>query len=149
MSRREAWRADRDRGSSSIEAVIISPLLISLLCLFVAAGRLALAGQKADAAAADAARAASLTRTAATASGAAHAAAADSLANQGQACASTSVDADTSGLSAPLGQAASVTVQVTCTVPLGDLLLPGGGGPGAYTVSASFTSVVDRYRERS
>ncbi|MFF4282878.1 TadE family protein [Streptomyces kronopolitis] len=149
MSRRDEWRAAGDRGSSAIEAVILAPLLIMLLCLFVAAGRLALAGQTADAAAEDAARAASISRTAAAAAAAARAAAADSLHRQGQACTSTSVDADTSGLSAPLGQAATVTVRVTCTVPLGDLLLPGAGGPGSYTVDSTFTSVVDRFRERS
>ena len=148
MPEQSGWPA-RDRGSASIEAAIIVPLLIMLLCLFVAAGRLALAGQNADAAAEDAARAASLARTTEAAGSAAHAAAADSLGNQGQSCTSNRVETDTSGLAAPLGQAASVTVQVSCTVPLGDLLLPGAGGPGTHTVTASFSSVVDQFRERS
>ncbi|MFI7103280.1 TadE/TadG family type IV pilus assembly protein [Streptomyces sp. NPDC050161] len=149
VSRLDAWRESRDRGSSAIEAAIITPLLVVLLCLFVAASRLAVAGQRADAAAQDAARAASISRSAATAPGAARAAAHESLSAQGQACVRSSVDADTGGLSVPLGQAASVTVTVTCTVPLGDLLLPGAGGPGTYTVRSTFTSVVDRFRERS
>jgi Flp pilus assembly protein TadG len=148
MSRLEAWRAARDRGSAAIEAAIITPLLVVLVCMFVAATRLALAGQHADAAAQDAARAASISRSAGAASGAARSAADESLSGQGQECTRSSVTADTGGLAAPLGQAASVTVTVTCTVPLGDLLLPGAGGPGAYTVRSSFTSVVDRFRER-
>ena len=69
------------------------------------------------------------------------------LAHQDQPCTSTRVRATTSGLGAQLGQVSSVTVTISCTVPLGDLLLL-GGGPGVRTVSSSFTSIVDAYRGR-
>ncbi|MFD9053331.1 hypothetical protein [Streptomyces zaomyceticus] len=42
-----------------------------------------------------------------------------------QACSSTHVTVDTGGLDARLGQVSTVTMTVSCTVPLGDLLLFG------------------------
>ncbi|WP_413804340.1 TadE/TadG family type IV pilus assembly protein [Streptomyces sp. OE57] len=138
-------RLGEDRGSEAVQAAIITPLLIIFVCLAIAGGRLAMSGSKIDAAAEDAAREASLTRSAATAQHAATAAAEESLADQGIACASTSVSVNTSGLNAPLGQAGSVTVTVRCAVDLTDLLLP---APGSRTLSSTFTSVVDQYRQR-
>nr|WP_229916931.1 TadE family protein [Streptomyces fructofermentans] len=136
----------RDEGSAAIEAAIVLPSLIMFLCLALAGGRLVTSGAKIDAAAEDAAREASLHRTAATAHGAAHRAAAETLDDQGIRCASTGVDVDTGGLSVPVGQVGTVTVTVTCTVDLSDLLLP--GVPGARTLTSTATSVVDRFRQR-
>jgi hypothetical protein len=76
------------------------------------------------------------------------AAAADSLTSQGQPCTSTRVTASTDGLAVPVGEVSSVTVTVSCTVPLADLFFLGSAGPGTRTVTSSFTSVVDAYRER-
>ncbi|WP_280142995.1 TadE/TadG family type IV pilus assembly protein [Streptomyces melanosporofaciens] len=135
-----------DRGSEAVQAAIVTPLLIMFVCLALGGGRLVLSGSKIDAAAEDAAREASLARSAATARQAATAAAKESLTDQGIACANTSVSIDTSGLNAPLGQAGSVTVTVRCTVDLTDLLLP---APGSRTLSSTFTSVVDQYRQRA
>jgi Flp pilus assembly protein TadG len=137
----------RDDGSAAIEAAVIIPPLIMLLCLAIAGGRIVTSGAKIDAAAEDAAREASLHRTLTTAQHAAHTAAAESLADQGIRCTSISVRVDASGLSVPVGQLSTVTVTVTCTVGLSDLLLP--GVPGARTLTASATSVVDQYRMRS
>ncbi|MFI1400946.1 TadE/TadG family type IV pilus assembly protein [Streptomyces sp. NPDC020681] len=142
-------RSKGERGSAPIEAVIVVPLLIALALLFVAAARIAQAGQAADTAAEHAARAASIARTPEAAQAAAQTAAGDSLTGQGQACSDTHVAADTSGLAVPVGQVSSVTVTVSCTVPLGDLLMLGSNGPGTRTVTSSFTSIVDAYRERS
>ncbi|MFB7234841.1 TadE/TadG family type IV pilus assembly protein [Streptomyces sp. NPDC057680] len=142
-----ALRKEPDRGDAAIEAVIVVPLLIALALVFIAGARLSLAGQKTDAAAQAAARAASLERTPAAGQSAARTAATDALGRQEQTCSATRVTAATAGLSAPLGQVSTVTVTVSCTVPLGDLLLL-GGGPGVRTVTSSFTSIVDAYRER-
>jgi len=136
-----------DQGDVAIEAVIVVPLLLALALVVLAGARLSLAAQKTDAAAQAAARAASLERDPAAGQTAAQAAAADVLAQHHQPCPSTRVRATTSGLGAQLGQVSSVTVTVSCTVPLGDLLLL-GGGPGVRTVSSSFTSIVDAYRGR-
>ena len=47
----------------------------------------------------------------------------------------------------PVGQAAHTSVDVACTVPLADLIVP--GWPGELQVTASAESVLDRYRARS
>ncbi|MFF4836972.1 hypothetical protein [Streptomyces sp. NPDC001315] len=59
---------------------------------------------------------------------------------------STSVHVNTGGLNVPVGQVGTVTVTVTCTVNLSDLLLP--GVPGARTLTSTAVSVVDQYRQR-
>lgn len=145
---RACWKraAGRDKGSVAIEAAIVLPPLIMFLCLAIAGGRLVTSGAKIDAAAEDAAREASIHRTAAAAQDAAHAAALESLDDQGITCASTSVSVNTGGLNAPVGQVGTVTVTVSCTVNLSDLLLP--GVPGARTLTSTATSVVDQYRQR-
>ncbi|ANZ13397.1 TadE family protein [Streptomyces noursei] len=142
---RVRWRFGDDRGSQAVEAAIVTPLLVMLVCLAIAAGRLVLSGSHVDAAAADAAREASLARSVEAAQTGALAAARDTLGRQGVSCASTSVSVDTSGLNAPVGQPAAVTATVRCSVKLTDLLLP---LPGAHTLTGTFTSVVDTYRER-
>ncbi|MFH8767338.1 TadE family protein [Streptomyces althioticus] len=144
VMRRLVGKRGGDEGSVAIEAAIVIPPLIMFVCLAIAGGRIVTSGSKIDAAAEDAAREASIHRTASSAQAAAHAAAAESLDDQGIACASSSVAIDTSGLSVPVG---TVTVTVTCTVNLSDLLLP--GVPGAKSLTSTATSVVDQYRERS
>ncbi|GGN44530.1 TadE/TadG family type IV pilus assembly protein [Streptomyces fuscichromogenes] len=143
---RWARRLRSDEGSAAIEAAIVLPALIMLLCMAIAGGRIVTSGAKIDAAAEDAAREASIHRTADAAQSAARAAAAESLNDQGITCASTQVSINTSGLSVPVGQVGTVTATVVCTVNLSDLLLP--GVPGAKTLTASATSVVDQYRQR-
>ncbi|MFC9931680.1 TadE family protein [Streptomyces sp. NPDC127190] len=143
---RLARRLRSDEGSAAIEAAIVLPALIMFLCLAIAGGRIVTSGSKIDSAAEDAAREASIHRTAAAAQSAAQSAAAESLSDQGIKCASTSVHINTGGLSVPVGQVGTVTVTVTCTVNLSDLLLP--GVPGAKTLTSTATSVVDQYRQR-
>ncbi|MYT68330.1 MULTISPECIES: TadE/TadG family type IV pilus assembly protein [unclassified Streptomyces] len=150
MTRRRAgrWAVLRnDRGNAAVEAALTVPVLIVLVLLFIAAARLQLAGQKTDAAAQAAARAASLERTPGKGRAAAERAARQALSGEQQACSHVGVQADTSGLAVPVGQVSAVTVTVTCRVPVGDLVLI-GGGPGVRTVTSSFTSVVDAYRGR-
>lgn len=144
----QGWRARRgdDRGSASIATAIVTPLLLMLLCMAIAGGRIVTSGAKVDAAAEDAARAASISRTYSGAQAEADEAAARSLNDQGIRCASTSTSVDLSGLAVPLGEVGAVTVTISCTVPLADLLLP--GVPGSKTMTSSFTSVVDAYRSR-
>ncbi|MEU0899832.1 TadE family protein [Streptomyces massasporeus] len=143
---RWACKLRDDEGSAAIEAAIVLPALIMFICMAIAGGRIVTSGVKIDAAAEDAAREASIHRTAGAAQGAAQAAAAESLNDQGIKCASTSVNISTGGLNVPVGQVATVTATVTCTVNLSDLLLP--GVPGAKTLTSTATSVVDQYRQR-
>ena len=52
----------------------------------------------------------------------------------------------TNGFAVEVGQAAAVSAEVSCAVPLSDLGLP---GTGSITVTEAATSVLDTYRERS
>jgi len=135
-----------ERGSASLEMVILAPALLLVLAVLVFAGRLALAQQAVTAAAADAARTASIARTATTASSTASAAAAHTLTSQGVACANTQVDVDTAAFAAPVGSPGTVNVHVACTVNLADLAVP--GIPGAKVLSDTMTSPLDTHRER-
>ncbi|MFF2580178.1 TadE/TadG family type IV pilus assembly protein [Streptomyces goshikiensis] len=138
-------RVGGDRGSETIAAAIVTPLLLMLLCLAIAGGRIVTSGAKIDAAAEDAARAASISRTYSGAQAEAAAAAARSL-DEGIRCASSSTNVDASGLAVPLGEVGTVTVTISCTVAMSDLLLP--GMPGSKTMTSRFTSVVDAFRSR-
>ncbi|GAA3372064.1 pilus assembly protein [Streptomyces antimycoticus] len=135
-----------DHGSAAVETAIIAPALILLLLVIAAFGRVHLAQGKADSAARAAARTASLARDPATAQQQARQAAMDSLDADGLRCSDVTIHVDTSGLSAPIGQSATVTATVACTAPLGDLAVP--GLPGSKQLTSSFTSVVDQYRAR-
>lgn len=132
--------AARERGSASIELVLITPVLIMFLLLVVGLGRLALASQEVTAAANDAARAASLERNVGAAAGKGRAAAEQALADRGMSCASLSVDVDTSGYRAG-GQ---VRAEVVCVADLGDLAL--SGLPGSKTYRADAVVPIEQYK---
>lgn len=141
-----AHRLRDDRGALSLEAVILFPVLILVLLLVVALGRIGSANNAVDAAARNAARAASLERTGGSASTAGQQMAHSVLNQQGLQCTSTSVSVSTAGFSAQIGEPASTTATVTCTVRLSDIGLP--GLPGTKTMTSSFTSSIDSYRQR-
>ncbi|MFF0629930.1 TadE/TadG family type IV pilus assembly protein [Streptomyces sp. NPDC004296] len=141
------WRALRaDRGSYSVEVAILAPVLIALLGLMIAFGRITDAKGAVDTAARAAARAASLERDAATAQTKAQSAAAAALAGEGVTCHATNVSVDTSGYATDVGTDANVTATIDCTAPLSDIGLP--GLPGSKTLSSSWTSPIDTYRAR-
>ena len=136
----------REQGAVSVELALLAPALLLLVSFAVVAGRTQVAEGAVAEAARAAAREASLARDAVTAAALAGAQADRTLAAQDLRCQSTSVDIDTTGFQAPLGQPGDVTVSITCVVGMADLLAP--GLPGSVTVEASFTSPVDAYRER-
>lgn len=140
-------RARHERGSASIETTLGAVVILMMLGLVVLGGRLSLAGQAVEAAAFEAARSASIARTAGEAQASSQSAASATLANQSLRCRSTSVDVDVSGFATPIGTPASVQASVNCVVDLSDLTLP--GVPGTRTVTATATSPIDTYRERS
>lgn len=141
-----AERLRDDRGALSLEAVILFPVLILVLLLVVAFGRIGSADNAVDTAARNAARAASLERTGGAANSAGSEMAHSVLAQQGLQCTSTSVSVSTGGFSAPIGEPASTTATVTCVVRLSDIGLP--GLPGSKALTSSFTSSIDSYRQR-
>ena len=130
----------RDSGSAAAELVLVTPLLLIMLMLIVAAGRLVLARSQVDGAAAQAARAASLAAGAAAAGPAADAAAQAALAGDTITCGQLTVTADTADF-APGGE---VSVTVSCTVSLSGLLLL--RLPGSETLTATATAPIDEFR---
>ncbi|TGB15519.1 TadE/TadG family type IV pilus assembly protein [Streptomyces sp. MZ04] len=139
-------RLRQDRGSLSLEAMILLPVLLLVLLLIIAFGRISSSGNAVDTAARNAARAASLERTAGSARTAGEGVARQVLSEQGLSCTGTSVAVSTAGFAAELGEPASTTVTVQCTVRLSDIGLP--GIPGSKTLKSDFTSPIDSYRQR-
>ena len=140
-------RIKADRGSASLELVIMAPALLLILGVAIYAGRVSSAGQTVEQAASAAARTASIARTGPAAQTSGDAAARDSLTQQGLRCSSTSITVDTSGFTRAVGAAAAVTVTVTCAVNTSDLAFP--GLPGSRTVTGTAVSPLDTYRSRT
>jgi Flp pilus assembly protein TadG len=129
-----------DRGSLSVELVLLTVPLVIIMLFVVALGRFSSARNQVDEAARDAARQASLYyRSSGEASREGVTMADQDLSGMG--CANRAVSVDTSALR-PGG---AVTVTVSCHVPLGDLVLL--RVPGTRTVTATSTSVIDTYVE--
>lgn len=135
-----------ERGSAAIEVVMLAPVLTLLVLAIVFGGRVALARQAVQAAAADAARAASIARSSEAAETNAHTVGQASVANQQLTCTDLRVDVDTSGFRVPPGLPADVQVSVSCDLAIADLALP--GLPGTITVNADVSSPLDTYRGR-
>ena len=146
MNHRAQLGIDRQRGSATLELAILAPALLLLLGLVVLAGRVQVTAGAVEHAATVAARDASLARTPAAAQTTGTLAADRELAAQNLRCTPTDVAVDTSGFTAPLGQPATVTATITCTVTFADLALP--GLPGAHTITAHATSPLDSWRTR-
>ena len=134
----------RDAGSITVEAAVIAPVLVLVLLLMIAAGRISLTASVIDQAATTAARAASLARTPQAAQQAATEAARADLADQNLTCTDLSVTTDTAGFARAPGQPAQVAVQISCALALSDIGLP--GLPGTVTQSSRFASPLDPYR---
>ena len=143
---RRRLRGQEETGSIPLELAILTPAGLLLISVVVFAGRVALAHQTLDGAAASAARDASISRTQPAANSAASAAAMQALSQQGLTCARTSVQVDTTGFASPAGTPATITATVTCVVPLADLAIP--GLPGSMTITGTASSPLDTYRER-
>jgi Flp pilus assembly protein TadG len=137
---RPGFCRDNERGSATVELVILTPLLILLLLFVVALGRLAGARIDVDGVAAQAARAASIARGPQAAVSSAQQTAAAALSSQHVTCAHLAVSVDTTDF-APGG---SVAVTVSCAVDLADLT--GLDMPGTETVTNRAVSPIDQYR---
>jgi TadE-like protein len=140
---RRALRAQD--GSAALELVVLAPVLLALLGLVIAAGRTSVAQSSVDAAARDAARQASIALSPAAAETDGLASARAALRRDGLDCRPV-VSVDTDGFNVAPGLPAVVSATVSCTVPLSSLYLP--GLPGSHTMSFTFSSPLDIYRER-
>jgi Flp pilus assembly protein TadG len=135
----------RQRGSATVELVVLAPAALLVLTLVSVGGRVVLSSKAVETAAAAGARAASLVRGPAAARAAAGAAVQQSIVDQRLSCDSLSVAVDTSGYSAPLGEPAAVAVDVSCRVPLED----SGGWLPSRVVAGHAVSSLDPYRGRA
>lgn len=139
--------APDQRGAASVELVILVPVLVLMLAVLVAGGRLWFARASVVEASQSAARAASLARSSGEARDAGRRAGSRILATDGLRCAGDSVSVDTGAFGVPVGTPATVTASVTCRVPFADLSLP--GMPGSITVRSTGAAALDTYRARS
>jgi len=136
-----------ERGSAAIEAVIGVPAFALFVGLIIFGGRTAMAHGAIESAAADGARTASIARSGQDARAEAEQAVRSGLANQGIDCLSVEVTVDTSDFANRVGTPGLVEVSVSCRLDLSDLAVP--GVPGSRTVTATMTSPIDTFRERS
>ncbi|HVK20006.1 MAG TPA: TadE family protein [Actinokineospora sp.] len=139
-TKRSGCLVRNERGSATVELVIIAPPLIVMLLFVVFCGRMASTGQRVTDAAHQASRAASLARSPVAAAADARSTAHNALANAGVSCQGLDVNIDTQGLR----PGSTVTVTIVCTVGLSDLSLL--GLPGTSDFRGSFSSVVDVHR---
>jgi len=145
VTRRRA-RAAADDGSAALELVILAPVLLALLSLVIAAGRMSIAQGSVDAAARDAARQASISLTPAAARAAGQASARAALRQDGLDCRPVILVNVSQFTTTQPGEPATVTARVRCAISLSDLALP--GLPGSEQLQAEFTSPLDIYRSR-
>jgi hypothetical protein len=136
---------DKERGSLTLETVILAGGAILLIGLLIAGVRISWANNAVQSAASSAARDGSLARSADLAQARANEAASVSMSQSGATCSGQNVSLDTSRFLAPLGQTGIVTASVSCDVPLSNLL---PGLPGSMSVNKSASSPVDPYRQR-
>lgn len=137
---------NRDEGSISLEFVILAPVFVLIVMGLIFTGRVALAQQAVDGAAADGARSASIARTQGEASSAASSTVQSRLGEQGLSCVPVSVSANTAAFGSRPGDAGTVTVTVSCRVDLSDLSAP--GIPGSKVLTSTKSSPLDTFRER-
>lgn len=136
-----------DTGNMALELTLLVGPVLMIIGLVAVGGRLAIATDAVQSAAAEAARAASIARSAGEAQSAAAAGAAAILDSEELYCTSRAVTVDTAGFGVPVGTPADVQATVSCDVNLAALLfIP--GVPITKQVTAEATSPIDTYRER-
>lgn len=129
----------RSRGSTTLELVVLTPVVLALIDLAVLGGRLTDSQSQVDGAAASASRAASMDRTPGPAVADATSTALSTLSQQHVTCMTPLVQVDTSAFH-PGGW---VAVTVTCDASLNDLgWLP---VPATRALSSRSVSAIDVY----
>jgi Flp pilus assembly protein TadG len=139
-------RGRGESGSVAVEIALLAPVLVLVLGLLVAGGRLWFARTTVVEAAQTSARAASLARSPGQAATVGGDAGRESMTTAGLRCATSSVRVSTAAFAVPVGTPATVTSDVTCSVPFGDVFLP--GMPGSIDLVGHGSAALDTYRAR-
>lgn len=134
------WTRGDERGSLTVELVLLTPAVFIVVVAIVAFGRISSSRQQVAEAARAGAEAAAIAPDAAAAPDAASSYAAAEVAGQGHTCVRPEVHTDVSRFY-PGG---SVTVTVICGVALSDLSVP--GIPESTNITAMSTAPIDPYR---
>ncbi|MCP4221971.1 MAG: pilus assembly protein [Actinomycetia bacterium] len=129
-----------DRGSASVELVVLVIPIMVLVAFAVFVGRYGAAQQDVTSAARDAARAAAVRQFPAAAQVDGQQAAERTLVNRDLTCRQLDIEVATDDLR-PGG---TVTARITCVLLISDVA--GFGMPGSTTVEATSTAVVDHFR---
>jgi Flp pilus assembly protein TadG len=132
-----------ERGTMTVELVLLTPVLFALLAFIVGLGRVADARGQLTGAVRDAARAASLAANPETARTAARDTALADLQSANLHCRQPQVDTDTGQFTAG-GQ---VTVMIRCSLDLAQLIM--SGLPGRSTLTATSTAPLDTYSSQN
>lgn len=140
---RRPSRSRDDRGSLTVELVVLTPVLLLLVVGSLVFGRVSEARQQVVEAARAGAEAAAVLPSVGTAQWVGSMNAVIDLIGRTHTCAHVAISIDT-GDFVPGG---TVTVHVACQVLLSDLGMP--GVPGSTVVSASATAPMDPYRSVS
>jgi hypothetical protein len=119
---------------------LVWPVTVIMTVLLIGVWRLSVADLETHTAAAAAARAASLADRPVTAEAAAEQTAQAALAGAGLVCQKLTVEVDTSQFT----HGGTVSVQVSCRIPTGDLI--GLGGPGTVTTMAAARAPIEQHR---
>jgi Flp pilus assembly protein TadG len=139
VARRQRW-AHSEEGSAIAELVIVAPVLLIVIVLMVALGRVDSAQGDVESAARAGVQAAVVQSDPSDAETQATTAAEGSLAGAGLACTAPQISVDTSNFVA----GGWVSVTVTCVTSLADVSVP--GVPGAKTLTATSTAHIDPFR---
>jgi Flp pilus assembly protein TadG len=133
-------RRRNQRGTMSLEMVVLTPVLVGCILTIAAGARFVEAADQVDAAAAVAARAASLEANAAAASAAGESAAYRALTDRGRSCVRLDVGVDSDAFEA----GGVVRATVTCHADLSDLA--GFGLPGSRSFTATYVVPLEAHR---
>lgn len=147
-SSRRRWQRDQ-RGTMTLEVVLLAPVFVALLALMFAMGRWAQTESLVDQAARDAARAATAQNSRSQAPAVAAEVVQETLAEAPSRCQETAVPVfePSSEAFEPVAYGAegqSYSVTVTCQVDLSELGL--FFWPAEVSIQQTFTSPLDRYR---
>ena len=134
------WNRQDDRGSSTVELVLLTPALLIVVLTIVAFGRVSESRQQVAEAASAGAEAATVASDASDAVSVAESDATAEVSGHLRSCVHPLIETDTSHFY-PGG---FVTVTVTCDIGLSDLVVP--GLPRTTSIQASSTAPIDPYR---